>query len=1153
MKALNFVIGMIVGMVLLVVAVAGAVLAAGTLVSVGQIESTLGTDIFDDESSVNDLTVLELVQNLVKDLQNLDGFTIEKLKTDYGVKIPDEISGIDITPVFGYPITEVPNHLGDIVNNMTLRDVGEFLDMDFETEYPDLRVLQDNLDEKVNVALDNVLSSIDDEKMTVYTIERDFGLSLGENNLITTLKHTPLSSFAAVMDHLPVGTVVDADSDLFVAEGAVALFIVADEFVEVPAGELTSSLADEDSVAETYIAGADENGIIYREMRYVMNDDGTYEPDNSCYASSFDAAANTETYYRHIVYTAYDSAATYGEGTMFAVKTFLNDFVSDGEGGFVLADGGFFTLDNVFTDLDGTTLNAYILSDASVVKEGGLDLAALELYVSVTNDDDTTSLRPADTFGVDPAVTVDDDTRLDDNFTGWVRIHVGDADPAMQVIAGETISTISGATDAITALKLGEVLDIDESSAKILQTLADTPINKMSDALDTITLADATEIVISEYEKAGNGSYVFVANDGTVGGEAVKDGEKYLGYFTLYNPTVHTGEIIMRYDRTVGDGDASVALQRLAGTTIPNISAAFSDMVLGDALNVDVDRFAPASTLEKGETYFIFGENGYPVRVVYGVDAVPADTEFFVRTYEGESNAVLKQLAYVNINDVSAAMDDIIENTLLSDIIEVTEYTVIEVTDVSSDPDASSEQWFFEHDAVYTVGTGEDAKHYTFVYDGNGKYYMTDVVYLSVTNGQKAQFANGNITFSYVSNDGYTDLSELLTARGGNIYFKSTEDGEPVYKANPALLAYYIAQSALGGDAKTNALKALKNTYSRVECDASAAGAIEATIYGNVTDAQAQGGLYVKDEGSVTGSTESGFSVTFGGYTLYDAGNPTHWGAELFFKYSDGFYPASPEVIENGGYKLYTYAPGSFTEASDPTGSDEEYYVKLAAKTEDGRTEADGSTLLNLYYFTLIDENFEESYTVYANRECDTVYVKDEGGEWVKVGSEWVAFDENDPEHEGLDRFNAVIGYIGNSAANDGGGELDRLSHTAVTNTIEEKSPTILITLLQRQVTIGSLNDTIDTLTIGELMEIEPGSVFDNDVLRNATIENLSEKVSSLFTDMTIGTLLEYANVSVSSEIAYILQDVKIADFFGALEYQNGQLTVNMVKLFGIA
>ena len=151
--------------------------------------------------------------------------------------------------------------------------------------------------------------------MTIYTIERDFGLSLGENNLVTTLKHTPLSSFAAVMDHLPVGTVIDADCDLFVPVAGNTLYVVADEYVEVPADELTSPLADGKNVTETYIAGADEDGIVYREMRYVMLDDGSYAVDNDCYASSFDAAANTETYYRHIIYTAYDSSVRYGEDT----------------------------------------------------------------------------------------------------------------------------------------------------------------------------------------------------------------------------------------------------------------------------------------------------------------------------------------------------------------------------------------------------------------------------------------------------------------------------------------------------------------------------------------------------------------------------------------------------------------------------------------------------------------------------------------------------------------------------------------------------------------------------------------------------------------------------------------------------------------------
>ena len=752
MKALNFVIGMIVGMVLLVVAVVGAVFAAGSLVSVGQIENTLGTDIFDDESDVNNKTILELVQSLIGDLQNMDELTIEKLRTDYGLKIPTEISGIDITPLFGYSLLEVPDHLGDVVNNMTLRDVGEFLDMDFETEYPDLRVLQDNLDEKVNVALDNVLSSIDDEKMTVYTIERDFGLSLGENNLITTLRHTPLSSFAEVMDNLPVGVVIDADSDLFVEKGAVRLYVVADDYIEVPAGELTSPLADGTRVAETYIAGADENGLVYREMRYVMKDDGTYEPDNSCYASSFDAEANTETYYRHIVYTAYDSSANYGADAVFAVKTFLNDYVSDGAGGFVLADGGFLTLDNILANADGTyTLNEAVLDGSVTVTDGGINFATVHVFASVTADDGTVSVEPAAEYGRDPKAVLDDNTRLDDNFTGYLRVHAGTAEPPAQVIAGETISTIAGATDALTSLKLGEVLDIDENSAKILQTLKDTPINKMSDALDTITLADATEIVMSEYTPSADGAYVLTAD----------------GYYTLYNPSDASHAGLQRYDKTSVEGESSQALQRLANVTIPNISSAFSGIVLGDALGVEVDTFAPVSDPQPGETYYVFNETlGYPERVVCDKETAESGITYYERTREGEGNAVLKQLAYVKIDNVSEAMDgiieNIIENTLLSDIIEVTEYTVAQYVPDGT-PETDEDQWLFEADPNYT----ENGKHYTFVYDGSGKYYMTDVIYLPATKSQHAGTATKYFTYQKANFGNLPALYEHLLRADG--------------------------------------------------------------------------------------------------------------------------------------------------------------------------------------------------------------------------------------------------------------------------------------------------------------------------------------------------------------------------------------------------
>ena len=407
---------------------------------------------------------------------------------------------------------------------------------------------------------------------------------------------------------------------------------------------------------------------------------------------------------------------------------------------------------------------------------------------------------------------------------------------------------------------------------------------------------------------------------------------------------------------------------------------------------------------------------------------------------------------------------------------------------------------------------------------------MTDVAYLPATKGQKALFQDANnatVTFSYESNAGYASVVDLIGDRGGNIYFS---DGNSGYEPNPALLAYYVAQSVSPDtDAADKALAALKATYSRVE---TADGDHTADIY-TIAAGTAYGGLYVYNEGSVDGT-----NVTFGGYVPYNANDPTHWGAELYFKYSDGYYPASADAIAVGGYDRYSYSlDGGFS--LDDNGA----YIKLEGREETGRG--------TLYYYSLIDSGYQAGFTVYSKRECDYIFLENaESGGWVNVAGEW---EEYDPDtHTDVEmRYDRVIGYIGNDAANDGGTEagLDPLSDISV-NVLDEKSPTILISLLERQVTIGSLNETIDTLTIGEMMEIEPGSLFDNELLSGATIETLSSRVNSMFSEMTIGTLLEYANVSVSAQLEYILRDIYITDFFGALVYEHGMIVVDMEKLF---
>lgn len=1101
MKALNFVIGMIVGMILIVVAVLGAIFAAASLVSIGQIENTLGTDIFEDESSVNDKSVLEFVQALVGDLQKLDGLTINRLKTDYGLKIPSELSGIDISVLFDYPLTQVGDHLGDIVNNMTMRDVGEFLGMDFENDY-DLPVLKDNLDNNVNVALDNILNSIDSETATLYTIERDFGISLdesGENKLFSTLYYTPLNAFGSVIDYLPVGTVTDADSDIFLVQGENRLFTLVDIYEEVPADELSSP--EVASGAETYIAGADENGLVERELRFVKKgEDGaeTYVVDNSPYASSFDAASNETVYYRHIVAREYDGAA--GDATL-AVTAYLNSFVSDGAGGYTLATDGLFALDSVFVDESGTTTLQDAVKDGSVrVENGVVDLTSQALFIASSEADG--QFVPAPSYGLPDGATADESSRLDEAYDGWTLVHRGTSDAALQVIAGVSVSELNNVTDKVTVLTLGEVLDIDENSAKILQSLENTQINKLSEAIDTLTLDQATDIVCYSYTPSDDGAYVFVSGANGSG-----------GYYTLFNPANAAHSSLQRFDRVKEDGVtySSVALQRLASVTIPDISASFSEMVLADTLDIEPDTFREAASLVPGETYYVFNAvYGYPERVIYDELAdYEEDTVFFERASESEGNAVLKQLAFVKVDDISGAMDGIIESTLLSDIIEVTEHSVVREYAAGDE----GETYLFAYDPNYTETSADDnTKRFVFVYDGEGKYYKSAETYLPATAGQLT--GDNKVWFSYVQNNDSPDFAEL--ARAGNIYYYDAET--KTYEANAALTAYYIAR---------NNTEALQATYRRVDSspDYGQDGVFTATVY-KQTEVETR--LYV---------------LMFGGYYEYNPKNITHWGEQLYFRYSDGFFPVTKDTQDASERYSYDRATGEFSLGG--AGG----YVKLA-----GTSVTSGGTQKTAYYFVPVDSAYNGE-PLYSKRVCDDIYIEDAQGDHVFLGGSYTKYDPSDPEHDGLTRYNLVIGHLNNRAALDGGADsgLPALDATRVT-VLEEKSPTLLLSLLNRQITVGGLSDAIDTLTLEELMDIEEGSVLDIELLRGSTIEDLSTNVSRLFTELTIGELLSYSNVSTSAEVAYILQDIDIATFFGALTYNalSGTIVVNMEVIFGL-
>ena len=664
-----------------------------------------------------------------------------------------------------------------------------------------------------------------------------------------------------------------------------------------------------------------------------------------------------------------------------------------------------------------------------------------------------------------------------------IRVHIGTSDQAIQVIAGIGVSSLNNVTDKITSLKLGEVIDITDDSAKILRTLKDTQISKLSDTLDTITLKDATDIVLDEYSPATGGAYV------------LEDGS-----YTLYNPAKHAGA--QRYQKTVVEGSSSAALQRLANVTIPNISAAFDTMVLGDAIGVIPDAYILVDSPKSGETYYVFNELGYPERAVYGVGEADA---WYERVSSGEGNAILKQLAFVGINDISEAMNGVIEDTLLSDIIEIVRETAVKT-------DEAGENWLVAYDPYLTAESadGEEIR-YAFVYDGSGSYFRTSYLYAPAD----ALLPEGEtMYFVYEEIADASDLKDQTAVQ--NVFFRSA-GGE--YYENPALAAYYAAANA---DPSTWTNK----PYKRVAANAGDPGAESATVYPNGGSGS---GLYIE---------------FFAAYVRYDAKNPAHWGRDLFFKFTDGYTLPTADTDGETRYYYYDFECGAYI----PCGSETEGALVRMTGRDDGK-----------YYFSEIngvraagDEAFVSGDTVYSKRLAEVVYKLADDGSFVYEDGGYVAYDP-DRHADATERYDRVTGVLVNKAGNDGGEGLLAPLSTDRVSVVREKSSSVLIAMLDRRLTIGTLDENIKSFTIEELIDIESGSVFDDPTIRKATVDTLSDAITAKLTNSSIGELIRWANVrGVDEKVLFILEDVKISDFFTALEYKDGTITVNMEKLLGV-
>ena len=1223
---LSFFLGMIMGVVLFVGAIAGTIYAVLTAVSVGELMDKAGTDpneVFDQNSNTPDKSLWDIAMDLKDDIPNIGNMSLNELSEKYGVSNKlqglDNIEGIDISSLFDLPISEIPNGFYDIIMGITLGNVGNIAGLDF-SEYG-IPILSDNLNIPIVDAIDVILDTIGGE-LTLRQIEDNFGITLGEGGIFDSIKDTPLSQLSNVIDGLRVVDIVGTDNDRFVAVGTNQIYVKTDRYEKVEKAEY--DLINKDAVS--YICGVEDNRLLERELRFVqktvVDEDGNkqlvkdengnpiYIVDNSCY----DNPDSDKTYYRYFEYELYDSTSMPATGA-FYVKTFGNHFIDKGFG-FTLVEDGYVALSDLASNENG---NIFTTS------EGVVDLSG-----DIFFKDAEGNYTKAEEFGVDPFIhTIDSSTLLVRGQEGFAKVHIGSADGAVQAISYLSIGSLENATDELQGVKLGDVLEINEDSAHILQVMKDTCLKDLSMSIDDLLLSDVIDITYSLYKEDPNGDYVFVTlptdkyvkydealhageskylltyepdengryvfkdghffyydeNDTSLEGLArynqrfypadgtePADADYYAhdkgGYYTLYHPQYGNdvkryskqttpaefgeySDFILASDNLIADdsftkfywngtkmvegvvegqplyipGNASSKIiQRLSSTTVGELSEAFDSLILGDVIDIDPDIYEiTLDTSDVNRKYF-YEVDGVFFEATQGYIAENPDQTYFVIASEGTSHIVMKMMAFMPVLQIGNRMEEVINELYLEDLIDIYEFNIVE-----EDPEQdSSGQFFAPYDEDYNEYVGENVYNYTFIPNADGKYYLRDYQYFALTDEQASVFLQeGTLGFQYEKID-FSSMPGILASvylsdfARGNGYFK---DADGVYHNNPALCTYIL-------------------TKFRTE------GATEGTDSLYIRNSGTNGELALFNNPTYNGEAMLYVNV-LGQYVAYDQNNYAHATLQKYLLLRDGYALVSDNANDTRTHYYYNATTGTFS--TDPTGAVALTFVKNSAKGGDGTND--------LYYYVALDDKYTEdmkngiAHQTYSKQLAEKTYVSvaEQYATHGFVNGHVYKIDELPADANDVIFVEEQIGTI---FTIENGVPVQSILEimdpsTIKINYIQQQSVAALRAFAKHDVKVGGLNTALDSFTIGDMITIVPDSMFDDEDIKHAKLNDLSNVFQSKLKNITIQNILDWGNITtLKADVLSIIGEATLEDFFAALSFDEGEIHVDIVILY---
>lgn len=678
-KFLTFILGLVVGVLLVGGTIAGVVYYAVAAVSVNDVENYTKQEFtfIDKDAEIRNKSILDIYdmvkggnikETTVSDAKRIFGIDIIKilensLEITVDAKSRETLGAMKVADVFK------DNNLKVVLNCFTLGDVLKKAGIDTTTGLASKPIVQEHISEPVIDGFNALLKSLEINEMTIAEMQYLLGVSFGAGGVLDTVANVKIGDLNSAINNIKFEDVLpDFDRDFYAEwDNTGAVLYKKESGGEIKLKQLieadgTSEFfkfvnTEAKDPAKTYYKLNREEGTI------KVSDDGNWElikelPD---FNNRYDISGKRNRFGLAYVVLVDDNQIKITKRYADRACTVENE------------DGMYYF--KYTKDAAGTN---YRYGAAIRTKIEGTDPAQYKEVIEwrgyVEATDGFVNTTP-ETYGYSSPAQYEKEELVKQETPDLIicaLVHVGKSEPVLKALADETLNTLDG---AIGDMKLGQVIEITDDSADILKKLKDSKISEIDKDVKNVKVGDIMKVVsVTTAEKATDGAYIALP--------ALSAGKEYKGTFITAKDGNKTVYLVKYKDGLAGFGDrynitekaSNGVVVALADKTIGELqTAGIDDLVnaarLSDVMDIDGDVFVLDST---ADAKFILdldahGENGF-----FRLAAAGEEAEY-KRVYEGDGNAVVKKLSTIGVNNIAARMDAVVNSTLLKEVVEVKE------------------------------------------------------------------------------------------------------------------------------------------------------------------------------------------------------------------------------------------------------------------------------------------------------------------------------------------------------------------------------------------------------------------------------------------------------------------------------------------------